>query len=251
LTRDLATAISEDDPAPVVILPVGDKPFETCVSGKLKIPLRITQHGEFNSALKLKPLGVPGLDGMKEIDVDGKATNATVELNLAQQKVPPGEYDLIFHTQAQGKYRPAASKGKTNEIEKPRDVTILAYSKPVRLKVAAAPVIITESARTNSIHPGDKFEVPVTIERLFGFDDVVELSLTSPESLKGMKAGKASISKEKREGKFELQTPTNAAPGDYEFKLQAEIKFNDQKLKVDRKIPIHIAAAAVEPAKAQ
>jgi len=45
-----------------------------------------------------------------------------------------------------------------------------------------------------------------------------------------------------------LETPTNAVPGTYQFNLQAEVKFNDQTLKFDRKIPIRIAA--VETAKA-
>jgi len=50
----------------------------------------------------LKPIGIAGLD-QKEIDLDGKATNVTVQLDLA--KAQPGNYELVLQTQAQGKYR--------------------------------------------------------------------------------------------------------------------------------------------------
>jgi len=237
--------MSGDEPAPIVITAVGTNFFESCVAAKLEIPLKITRTGDFNSALKLKTLGVPGLEAMKEINIDGKATNSNVQIDLA--KVRPGEYDLIFETEAQGKYQPP-DLTKKKDGPKPKEVTIVAYSRPVRLKIVAMPIIVTENANTNSAKPGEKFDLPVAIKRLYGFTNAVQLSLSSPEQLKGLKPATVSVPKEKGEGTLQLETPTNAVPGTYQFNLQAEVKFNDQTLKFDRKIPIRIAA--VETAKA-
>jgi len=237
LMRQLAVAVSDEEPAPIVIRVAKQKILETCVAGKLQVRLKIARHGDFTSALKLKAMG-PGLEGTKEVDVDAKATNATVTLDLSQGKVSAGEYDLVWQTQATGKY--------TNE--KPRDVTITAYSKPVRLKVAPGPVVLTEFASTNSVRAGEKLELPVAIKRLYGFEDAVELTLTAPEQLKGIKPAKASIAKKENETRLALQTVAKAPPGDYQFKLQAELKLNNQTLKIDRKIPIRIAAAEAEKA---
>jgi hypothetical protein len=67
---------------------------------------------EFNANLQLKALGLSALDKLKEISVDGKATNATLEIDLAEHKVPPGTYSLYLQTQTPGKYRnnPEAAK---------------------------------------------------------------------------------------------------------------------------------------------
>src|SRR5437867_10430573 len=105
LMRNLAIAVSDDEPAPIVVKPVKEKARETCVAATLKLDYRIARHGEFASTLKLKPIGLPGLE-VKEIDVDAKATNAVIQLDLA--KAQPGEYDLVLQTQAQGKYKSPA-----------------------------------------------------------------------------------------------------------------------------------------------
>lgn len=243
-TRDLTLAVSESELAPVVIVPSEEKSWESCVGGKLNLTYRIARNGDFASALKLKAMGASGLNSMKEVDVDAKATNAVVQLDLA--KVPPGEYNLVFQSPAQGKYlfkpiKPTAEKSKN--AEKPKDATVFAYSRPVRLTVAGGPVIFGDTGTTNAVRAGDRLELPIGIKRLFGFDDAVELVLTGPDTLKGMKPAKISIPKEKQEIRLELETPANATPGDYEFKLQAELKFNNQPLKVDRKVPIRIAAS--------
>jgi hypothetical protein len=244
-TRNCALAMSGDEPAPIIITAVGTNFFESCVAAKLEIPLKITRTGDFNSALKLKALGVPGLEAMKELAIDGKVTNSNAQIDLA--KARPGEYDLIFETEAPGKYQPA-DLAKKKDAPKPKEVTIVAYSRPVRLKIVAMPIIVTENANTNSAHPGEKFDLPIAIKRLYGFTNAVQFSLSSPDQLKGLKPATVSVPKEKGEGTLQFETPTNAVPGTYQFNLQAEVKFNDQTLKLDRKVPIRIAA--VETAKA-
>ena len=127
LTRDFALALSEE-PAPIVIAAAEEKVFEGRVSGKLPIPLRVVRQPDFASALKLKPTGITGLDA-KELDIESKATNATVQLDL--QKAKAGEYDLVFQTQATGKYAKGSEK---------KDLTVNVYSAPIRVKITPAPV---------------------------------------------------------------------------------------------------------------
>jgi len=236
IMRDLAIAASDDEPAPIVLKPLKEKVRETCVAATLKLDYRIARHGDFTSALKLKPIGVPGVDA-KEIDIDAKATNAAVQLDLA--KAQPGEYELVLQTQVQGKYKSPAEG--TNA--KPRDVTIAVYSKPLSLKIAAVPIVMSEKTSTNSVHPGEKLQLPVSVKRLYGFEDAVDLALSGPKSIKELKPAKASISKEEQEKTIELAIPAEAAPGTYDFSLEAELKFNKKTLKTDRKIPVRILAA--------
>src|SRR5439155_21297205 len=239
MDREIAIAVSKDEDAPVVITHKDKKGLESCVAAKLEVPFRIARHGEFNSALKLKPIGIAGLDA-KEIEVDGKATNVTVQLDLA--KAQPGGYELVLQTQAQGKYRSPTDAMNA----KPRDVTIAVHSRPVPLKIAASPLIIADISTTNSARAGQKLEIPVNIKRLFGFQEAVDLTLSAPKSLKGRKPAKASIAKGEHEHGLQLTIPKDASPGSYDFSLEADLKFNSKTLKIDQKVPVQIVAA--EPA---
>jgi hypothetical protein len=105
VTRDFTLAICELEFAPVSVAPVERKTWEVTANGKLEIPLRVTRRGDFNAALKLKPLGPGVAEALKEFDVDGKATNATFKLDLAALKLAPGSYVFAVQGPTTGKYR--------------------------------------------------------------------------------------------------------------------------------------------------
>jgi hypothetical protein len=96
--------------APVSIR-VGDgQPVTVASDGRLSVPLRITRHGEFQSAFNLKPAGHPSLDKAAELTLPEKATEATFELGIAEAKLPHGTHTLWLQGTVTGKYRnnPAA-----------------------------------------------------------------------------------------------------------------------------------------------
>src|SRR6185436_556964 len=80
-----------------------------------KIPLKLTRRAEFNGNLKLKPVGLSAIEKLKEIEVDGKATNATVEIDLKEYKLPPGTHSFYLQAQTPGKYRNNPEAAKTAE----------------------------------------------------------------------------------------------------------------------------------------
>lgn len=105
LSRALTLAISDQESAPVSITSPGKKVWEVPEKGKVEIPLAITRRGEFNNAFKLKPLGPGVAEALKEFDVDAKATNVTLKLDLAALKLVPGDYSFAVQTMTAGKYR--------------------------------------------------------------------------------------------------------------------------------------------------
>lgn len=105
VTREFTLAICDQEFAPVSVTPAETKTWEAAANGKLEIPLRVTRRGEFNSALKLKPLGPGTAEALKEFEVDGKATNATLKLDLAALKLAPGNYVFAAQGPTTGKYR--------------------------------------------------------------------------------------------------------------------------------------------------
>ena len=118
---------------------VGDAPFpsavhaapptgETIVSGKVKIGLKVERHAAAGPAvaLKFKPLGVPGLEKAKELEVPAKEGVAEYELDLAPLKLAPGTYTVWFRGEEKAK---RTVKGKET------DATLVLCSNPVVLKL--------------------------------------------------------------------------------------------------------------------
>lgn len=120
LTHELVLAVSGAEIAPLTIAAASEKPIEGTVDSKVTIPFSILRRGEFNNPLKFRVLVEPA----KEFDVDGKATNATVEIDLKQAKLQPGVYTFPVYATSPGKYRRVTSdeaKSIEADIKKLKD----------------------------------------------------------------------------------------------------------------------------------
>jgi len=125
LTRDVALAVSGKEAAPISVAPAEEKLWEAPVGGKLEIPLKVTRRDGFKDALKLKGLGAPGMEALKDLDVAAGAAAATATIDLAAVKIPAGEHTIYFEAAAKGKFR-----GK--------DVSTAIFSAPIHIVVNAA-----------------------------------------------------------------------------------------------------------------
>ena len=119
LTQNFVLTVSKVETAPISIEASESKLWETSDAGKLKIPLQLTRRADFNANLKLKAVGISALDKLKEIEVDGKATNATVEIDLTEHKIPAGTHSFYLQTQTPGKYRnnPEGAKAAEEDLK--------------------------------------------------------------------------------------------------------------------------------------
>ncbi len=112
LTTEFDIAVSGVETAPVIVTPAEAKPVEGPAETKLKIPLRIARPGDFTGTLKLKATGLAALDSLKELEVEAKTTNATLEIDPAAAKLGPGDYTFHLEAQTAGKYRRLAEVAK-------------------------------------------------------------------------------------------------------------------------------------------
>jgi hypothetical protein len=105
LRNEFVLAVSETEESPLSIEAGEEKVWETTLGGKLSIPLKVTRRGEFNTNAKFKPGGHPALNGAKEIEISGSATNAVLELDLGQAKLPQGMHHIYLFGHLKGQYR--------------------------------------------------------------------------------------------------------------------------------------------------
>jgi hypothetical protein len=105
MSRELTLSISDKETAPISIAVAEQRVFEASANSKVEIPLRVIRRGDFTGNLKLKPLGPGATEGLKEFDLESKATNATLKLDLAALKLAPGTHIFAVQGQTGGKYR--------------------------------------------------------------------------------------------------------------------------------------------------
>ncbi|MBO61874.1 MAG: hypothetical protein CMO63_07915 [Verrucomicrobiales bacterium] len=134
LAKGSVLSVSEIDPEPVRVTPVGQAAYKGVVNGKVKIPLSIERHGEFTANFKLKAYGVSHLDKLGELEVKKDQKEATLEIDLAKLKVPVGRYEFHLESTVKGKYYYPPLNGKKSD--KKRDVTYRLISLPIMLEVS-------------------------------------------------------------------------------------------------------------------
>ncbi len=146
LTDALFLAVSSVESTPITVESAERKIWEAAAGAKLQIPLKVLHRGEFNEGLKLKATGVGALDSLKELDVDGKTNAATLEIDLAQQKLPPGTHTFCLQAQTRGKYRNDPEGAKQAEAASKQAEKLAADLMAEVKKAEEALVAVTQTA---------------------------------------------------------------------------------------------------------
>ncbi|HSH93838.1 MAG TPA: hypothetical protein VK968_06815 [Roseimicrobium sp.] len=160
LSRETILAVSGVETAPMSVVPKTER-IEAAANSKVEIPLEVIRRAEFGEALKFKATGLALLDKLAELDVDGKATNATLTIDLNQYKLPAGEHTFWLQAKTKGKYRnnPEAAQAATNELKTAETEVAnrAADAKKATEAVAAAAKTLTEAeAQLKAATPADK-----------------------------------------------------------------------------------------------
>lgn len=179
--REGRLAVSRVESAPVTVRTTTNR-LDVPATGKWMVPVDVVRRGDFPAAIALKPAGRPEWDKSKPATVPEKATNAVLEFEVAELKLPPGEHTVWLQGTIAGKYRnnpealteaeaelkaaeqalAAASAGEKEALEKrkkaaeerrkaaeerakPRDVNLPLVSVPFTVNVLPAPA---EPAKT-------------------------------------------------------------------------------------------------------
>ena len=129
----------------------------------------------------------------------------------------------------------------------PKDINVAVASQIVTLKVTPAPITLNQTP-PGTVQQGSKLELPVSITRLYGYADPVQLKITVPADAKGLKVAAATIAKDATDVKLAIEVAADAAPGTFTLSVQATSKFNGQDLSVAGNVVVTVQKT--EPAEA-
>jgi hypothetical protein len=130
----------------------------------------------------------------------------------------------------------------TNQA-KPANINTASPSPTVTVKITAAPFTMT-AVQPTTVKQGTKFEIPITIARLYGFADAVTVRAKLAGGAKGINVPEISIAADQTEAKLVVDAAADAAPGTFPLGLQAVSRFNGQELSLTQDVPLTVEAAA-------
>lgn len=117
---------------------------------------------------------------------------------------------------------------------KPKDVNLSVVSSPVRIRVQPHPLSIDLKPDGYKLKQGESIEVPVSIQRLYGFQDNVEVEYRNPSGVSGVSGKKLTLGKGKTQGKLELSANDNATPGEHTAHLRFGLRWGNVSLETEQ-----------------
>jgi hypothetical protein len=207
------------DPAPLSIAAATNN-LEATAGTKLKIPLVIARNGEFTEKLKLKIAGSQPLDSVKEIEVEGKATNATFEIDLDKAKLSPGTHTAYFTSQTKGKYSSNTEGAKQAEVAAKQAETAASAETGEAKKASEALAAATKAAMEAEAalkSANDKLTAAKAAAEQAGADEKVTAARAEAEKLaaeaatKAKAAGEAKVAAEKASTEAAAKAKTGEA----------------------------------------
>ncbi|MCH8922718.1 MAG: PPC domain-containing protein [Planctomycetes bacterium] len=141
---------------------------------------------------------------------------------------------------AEADKKAAADKAKAaSDAAKPKKINMAFVSTPITVKIAPSPITLAASP-AGTVKQGAKLEVPVNINRLFGFAEAVQISAKPASGVSGVSVKKATIAKGQNAGKLELTASAKATPGEHELVIEASLSLNGQNIKTSQTIKFKV-----------
>lgn len=239
LSRDgFVLAVTEAEAAPLGIEPAETKTYETAIGGSIEVPVKFVRDttlkgfkGEWEAFLT----GMPGLRQAPIVKPPGDAKEAKLVLNVQNKdgnQFQPGTWTV--HAAARG-----TIQWKLDDKAPQKELADAVWSAPITVKIEPSPVLLTVPPSV-TVAPGGRVEVPVKLERRYGFADAVNLELAPPDSIKGLSAEKLAVAKDAAEGKLIISAAADAPHGVHELLLKAKCAWNGQEIPWSVKLNVEV-----------
>jgi len=109
------------------------------------------------------------------------------------------------------------------------------------LHITNGPLTLGVTPPPAAIKPGTTTEVPLTLGRLYGFAELLEVELVIPETAKGITAAKVAVPGDQSAGKFAVAAAADAALGKHALTARVKFKYGGADFQVDQPLAIEIA----------
>lgn len=205
----------------------------------LKQQLQAAQTAADDAAKKAKEAADALAAAVKKLEEQTAAQKAAQEAKTkADQDLQAAQQ---FQQQAQQeKQRTDQMAQQLQQQANPRGFNLIIPSTPVTLRIAEFPINLTGPPEKAVVKQGEKIDIPLKVERLYGFDQTVNMQLIVPGGVGGLQIQNVNIAQNQTDGIVAVTAQPTATPGDHTLTLRATISFNGQGLTLDRQFVLTV-----------
>lgn len=175
-------------------------------------------------------------------DAIEKARLAEEARRLADQKNADAE--ALLNRANEAKANADRFTAERENASQPQNLNVGQASTSIAIRITAAPITVAVAAPAGALQQGTKIEVPVSITRLYGYNDAVQVGVTLPNGVDGLNIPQVSIPAGQNQVNVVIEANANATPGEHKLNLQVVVPYNGQNLIVVDRFPIAIEAVA-------
>jgi hypothetical protein len=173
------------------------------------------------------------------------ATEAETKANEAKAASEKAAADGDAKVKAAQQLKQAADQNvnDTKNANNPKNLNVYVVSTPITVRVVDSPLKVTVQQPQAAVKQGEKTQVPVTIERLYGFADPVEVTIKPPQGVGGLGAAKVTIPGDQTQGTIEVNVDQNATVGQHVVGIETKLRFNNVNIDTNSQVTITVEAA--------
>ncbi len=123
-----------------------------------------------------------------------------------------------------------------------KKVRVAFYSAPQTLTITQSPIVLSLGPVPERLKPGASVEISVGVERLYDYDEPVELRLIVPEDRVGIRSSPISIPKGESQATLLVEVAQETVPGEYSLTVQVQLELNGQDLEVEERVSFQVEA---------
>jgi hypothetical protein len=123
---------------------------------------------------------------------------------------------------------------------KPQPYQVGTPSTTVTLKITPAPITLSLPQQAVTLKQGVKVDVPLTIGRLYNFNEAVPVRAKVPDGVGGLNIPQAMIAQGQSQGVMPIEANAEATPGVHKLVIQAVPRLNNQELLVEQPLALTI-----------
>lgn len=128
-----------------------------------------------------------------------------------------------------------------NEAQ-PRQLNYWTPSTPIQIRIAEYPITLEGIPESVTVKQGAMIEVPLKINRLFGFDQNVDVQTTLPAGVGGVQINGLDIPNGQADGKIVIMAAADATPGTHVLQIVTRMNFNGNGLEMPRTMKLVVEA---------
>jgi hypothetical protein len=237
LARDLVAGVAGGELSPLALDVGASSVLEMARPGIVKFPINLVRRGDFKGPVTLVALSLPpGATSKEAVTIEPDKPSAELEIKLGKN-TPLGTYSVCVTGVAEvsaGIFTP----GKTGALK------VGFPSPPLKLTVTASAIRLQVAAPAEPVRPGTKVELAITLERLYDYNDPVQVRINIPDELNDIRAAIVTIPRGKSEGKLAVTLGEAATPGAHRLTVNAIARLGGQELPTTQEILLTVEPAA-------